>query len=333
MTDRTDQRGPVVIEIAEDDFTDTPATVPAVTDEMPAVLRAARVGPRRRGWLGRVFIAAFVLLLTTAISVAVWDFAVDMLNRNVWLGRVVMGLGVVAAFALILMLTRELAALFRLSAVEGLRNRAATARTGNIKTAQDVSKAVGKLYASRPDARWARDMMAEKAAEQVDADTLMDLTERAYLTPLDRLAAEEVRAATRQVAAATALVPLAFADVIVALTANMRMIRRIAECYGGRAGVIGSWRLFRAVAAHLIATGAVAVGDDLISSVVGGGVIAKISRRFGEGVVNGALTARVGVAAMEVCRPMPFEALKRPSVTGMVQTALTGLFQKGDGTA
>ena len=61
-------------------------------------------------------------------------------------------------------------------------------------------------------------------------------------------------------------------------------------------------------------------------SVAGGGLLSKLSRRFGEGVVNGALTARVGVAAMEVCRPMPFAALERPSVTGLVKRALTGFF-------
>ncbi|VAV93407.1 GTP-binding protein, partial [hydrothermal vent metagenome] len=65
---------------------------------------------------------------------------------------------------------------------------------------------------------------------------------------------------------------------------------------------------------------------DLISSVAGGSVLSKLSRRFGEGVVNGALTARVGVAAMEVCRPLPFERARRPSVTGVVKRALTGLF-------
>ena len=104
------------------------------------------------------------------------------------------------------------------------------------------------------------------------------------------------------------------------------MIRRIAEIYGGRSGALGNWRLTRAVMTHLVATGAVAIGDDFLSSVAGGGVLSKISRRFGEGVVNGALTARVGVAAMEVCRPLPFTALKRPSVTGLVSRALTGLF-------
>ena len=82
----------------------------------------------------------------------------------------------------------------------------------------------------------------------------------------------------------------------------------------------------RAVAAHLVATGAVAVGDDLIGSVSGGHILGKLSRRFGEGLVNGALTARVGVAAIEVCRPMPFVAAEKPRVTSLISRALTGLF-------
>jgi len=138
-----------------------------------------------------------------------------------------------------------------------------------------------------------------------------------------------VEAAARQVATVTALVPLALADVFAALTANLRMIRRIAEIYGGRSGTLGSWRVTRSVLTHLVATGAVAVGDDLIGTMAGGGVMAKISRRFGEGVVNGALTARVGVAAIEVCRPLPFMKLSKPSVSGTVKRALTGLFDKG----
>jgi putative membrane protein len=118
--------------------------------------------------------------------------------------------------------------------------------------------------------------------------------------------------------------------VVAALVSNLRMIRRIAEIYEGRSGTIGAWRLTRAVMTHLVATGAVAVGDDLIGSMAGGGLLAKVSRRFGEGVVNGALTARVGIAAMEVCRPLPFRAAPRPRVTTLLQRALTGLFGKSE---
>jgi putative membrane protein len=119
---------------------------------------------------------------------------------------------------------------------------------------------------------------------------------------------------------------MAFADVLAALMLNLGMIRAIAQVYGGRAGTLGSWRLTKIVLSHLVATGAVSVGDDLIGSIAGGGVMSKISRRFGEGIINGALTARVGIAAMEVCRPMPFVTQKRPRVTTLLQRALTGLF-------
>jgi putative membrane protein len=61
---------------------------------------------------------------------------------------------------------------------------------------------------------------------------------------------------------------------------------------------------------------------------LGGSVLSRLSRRFGEGLVNGALSARVGVAAMEVCRPLPFGPGRRPSVRSLVQRALSGLFGK-----
>ena len=116
---------------------------------------------------------------------------------------------------------------------------------------------------------------------------------------------------------------------LAALSQNVRMVRRIAEIYGAHAGFFGSWRLLRTVATHLLATGVVAVGDDLIGSVAGGHVLARLSRRFGEGVVNGALTARVGIAAMDVCRPLPFAALPRPEGLERHRPGADRALQKG----
>ena len=170
--------------------------------------------------------------------------------------------------------------------------------------------------------------MAERAGEVLDGDALLRLHEREYLGPLDQRARREVEAAARQVAAVTAVVPLALADVTAALFSNLRMIRRIAEIYGGRSGTLGTWWLTKAVFTHLVATGAVAVGDDMVGAVAGGGILSRLSRRFGEGIVNGALTARVGVAAIEVCRPLPFMELKEPRVSALIGRSLTGLFRE-----
>ena len=59
----------------------------------------------------------------------------------------------------------------------------------------------------------------------------------------------------------------------------------------------------------------VAIGDSLIQQVLGHGVAAKLSARLGEGVLNGLLTARLGLAAIEVARPLPFSALPKPALS------------------
>ncbi len=207
-----------------------------------------------------------------------------------------------------------------------MRAAATQARTQARQPAQQVLDRLDTLYQSRPDLRWARGALREQSADILDADALLDFAERQLMAPLDAEARLEIEAAAKKVAAATALVPLALVDVLVALTSNVAMIRRIAAVYGGRAGFFGSWRLLKGVAGHLLATGAVAIGDDMIGSMVGGGALSKVSRRFGEGIINGTLTARVGVVAMEICRPMPFVALKRPKASAIVKTSLLRMF-------
>lgn len=332
------KRGPVIIELDDDVAAETPAEAPPVPEvvepapEGRTMQSVAAFASRPVSRLARWLWGLLVSLVGVVISIAAWDFVTGLLARSPVLGGIVTGL--IGAFLLVLLglALREFAAFGRLRRLDGLQNDTAAAlASGQLSDAQQVTHALQRLYRHRDDTRWGRDRLAERQAEIVDADTLLALAEETLLSPLDAQVVEVVQSAARQVATVTAIVPLAFADVAVALTANIRMIRRIAEIYGGRSGAFGSWRLTRTVLTHLVATGAVAVGDDLIGSIAGGGVLSKISRRFGEGVINGALTARVGIAAMEVCRPMPFVVAERPKVTGLVRRALAGLFSRGEG--
>ncbi|MBO6775509.1 MAG: TIGR01620 family protein [Marinibacterium sp.] len=331
--------GPILFDVNPDDKREpvSVADAPPVPDadltaapEGRAMQAAALIAAQRPSRLSRWFWGSALALVGAVVSVGFWEFAMGLLDRAPLLGMAVSALVVVFLLVCVVVVVRELAALGRLRRVDGLRRASADAvQSGDLAEARVVADRLVAFYRGREDTRWGRDRFADRRGDMFDADALLGLVEDEILTPLDAAARREVEAASRQVATVTALVPLALADVATALASSLRMIRRVAEIYGGRSGVLGSWRLTRAVFAHLVATGAVAAGDDLLEPVLGGSVLSKLSRRFGEGVVNGALSARVGVAAMEVCRPLPFSERHKPSVRGIVAGALGGLFSRG----
>jgi putative membrane protein len=331
-------KGPVLFDLDADtsvrpSVADAPAVVDVPTQDAPqgqAMQIAARLAARKPSLLSRLFWGLGSVLVGAFISLAAWTFVTDLMARYPLLGTAMAVL--LSAFLLVLALValRELAAFGRLGRLDSLRHSAVQALAHeDLNAARDVTDRLVLLYKGREDTRWGRDRLAELRTDQLDAAGLLAVAEKEVLAPLDLAAQREVEAAARQVATVTALVPLALADVAAALTSNLRMIRRIAEVYGGRSGFFGSWRLTRAVLSHLIATGAVAVGDDMLEPILGGSLLGKLSRRFGEGLVNGALTARVGVAAMEVCRPLPFTSAQHPKVRSIITRSLGGLFGKG----
>jgi putative membrane protein len=334
MSDPT--KGPVMFDLEDDAPSVDPSSVPPVPDMQPVVPTGAAMqtiavlAARKPSLLGRIFWGALVALVGAVVSVAAWDFAIGLITRNAVLGYGVAALGGIVVLTLLVVILRELAAFSRLNRLDGVQIQARAALADqDLISAKTVADRIERLYRNREDLNWGMTRFKDRRGDMFDADAVLGLAEQEVLAPIDRAAEQQIQAAARQVATVTAIVPLAFADVFTALTANVRMIRQIAELYGGRSGVMGGWRLTRAVMTHLVATGAVAVGDDLIGSVAGGSLLSKLSRRFGEGIVNGALTARVGVAAMEVCRPLPFTQNRKPSVTGLVSKALSGLFQTG----
>ena len=322
---------PVLIEL--DETAQSPAEAPPIEDTHAptgqAMQTMATLAARKPSTLGRWFWRLLLSMILFFVSVSVWNFVTALVAQNPILGWIAIAFVAVFSIVCLMIILKEWAALARLSRIDTLHREAETVIAANdLSGARAFVKKLDALYAGRDDTSWARDKLAQSAGEAFDADTLLQVAEDTLMRPLDAQATREIEGAARQVATATALVPLAFADVLVALTANLRMIRRICEIYGGRSGALGGWRLTRAVITHLVATGAVAVGDDLIGSVGGGHLLGKVSRRFGEGLVNGALTARVGIAAIEVCRPLPFSKGKKPRVTGVVRRALTGLFER-----
>jgi len=314
----------------------TPADAPPPPDELPtgaAMVRVTQLAGRKRRGRGLLWAVAGSLV-TLVVSVATYDYLMGLVARYPTLGKVAVVLTGLLVLLAVGHVAKELWAFRRLARIDGFRAEAAAVHaSGDRDAAVAFSERLAGFYGGRPELRAVLERLGTQRAEVLDADAILAMTERATMEPLDAAVRAEIEVAARAVATATAIIPMAVVDVLAALSQNVRMIRRIAEIYGAHAGFFGSWRLLRMVAAHLLATGLVAVGDDMMGSVAGGHVLARLSKRFGEGVMNGALTARVGVAAMDVCRPLPFAALPRPKVSNIVGRALAGLFQREESAA
>ncbi|WAJ30678.1 YcjF family protein [Antarcticirhabdus aurantiaca] len=278
------------------------------------------VGPasprRRRGFsFGALFVGGFGLLVSLAIGLAVDQLVRDLFARNEWLGWAALGVAGAALVGALGLAGREVAALMRLSAVDAERRATLAAYSANDPHGADTAIArLVSLLANKPETAAGRRRMAELKDEVIDGADRIALAEREILGPLDIKARALVLASAKRVSVVTAVSPKALVDVSFVLFETVRLVRRMSELYGARPGTIGLVRLTRDVFAHLAVTGSIAIGDGVVGQVIGHGLAQRLSARLGEGVVNGLLTARVGLAAMDLCRPMPFMRVRRPSI-------------------
>src|SRR5262249_45205201 len=102
----------------------------------------------------------------------------------------------------------------------------------------------------------------------LDARQTLTLAERELLLPLDRLARTTIGTSGRRVSVVTSLSPAAVIPIVFVAYENFRMLRRLAEIYGGRPGFFAILRLLRLIAGHIALTGGIAFTDDLLQQVI-----------------------------------------------------------------
>ncbi|MEW5964343.1 MAG: TIGR01620 family protein [Pseudomonadota bacterium] len=260
----------------------------------------------RPGW-GSVLLSALLGLALLGIGAWFARLASAALLRDDWVGWVANGLLVVAGVAALGIAIRELAGLARLSRLTRLRKTAEAAlRAGDKRREREAVRALKSLLAARPELARPVQIFSEHEADVREAGELLRLADRELLVPLDAAARRLILGSGKRVAIVTAMLPTPLLAMVFVLYENLRLLKRLAGLYGGRPGGVGAWRLARMVVAHIVATGGVALTDDLLGQFLGQDLLRRLSRRLGEGAFNAALTARIGAAAVEVTRPLPY---------------------------
>lgn len=304
---------------------------PAVEDDCsPIVPPPSR---RRAPWAGIFWVsAAGLVLLATGLGVA--NLIEDLLNRAAWLGGIGAALAAAAVAALLAIVAREALSLARLAAIDTLRQRAAAIL---VTDDREAGRALGRdliaLTSRMPRLAGARARLESHLGDIIDGGDLVRLSERELMAPIDAEARRLVAAAAKRVSVVTAVSPRAAVDMLFVLVTALGLVRRLALLYGGRPGTLGLIKLMRHTVSHIALTGGMAASDSLIQQVIGHGVAAKLSARLGEGVLNGLFTARLGLAAVEATRPLPFTALRQPALNDIAGSLLRGSGNRGTSEA
>lgn len=291
----------------------------ATADELDALTPPPALPRKKRFSFASVLTGSLGVLVSLAVGLWADNLIRTLFERAPWLGWAALAVGIVAALSLFAIVIRETLALRRLASVQSLRDEAAKAAADN--DARQAKTAVARLVTiaeTMPATAKGRALLHDLRDDVIDGRDLIRLTETELLRPLDRQARELILAAAKRVSVVTAVSQRALVDIGYVIFESARLIRRLSELYGGRPGTLGFLKLTRNVIAHLAVTGTVAMGDSIVQQLVGHGLAAKLSARLGEGVINGLMTARIGISAMDLVRPFPFNAEKRPGISDFI---------------
>ncbi|WP_339388393.1 TIGR01620 family protein [Vibrio caribbeanicus] len=136
---------------------------------------------------------------------------------------------------------------------------------------------------------------------------ILELYDTMVVSEQDKIAVRTVSKFSTESAALIAISPLAIADMFLVAWRSIKMLDSLADIYGVELGYWSRVKLFKAVLFNMAMAGvsdlAVDASIDLLSMDLAG----KVSTRAAQGFGVGILTARLGIRAMDLLRPLKWQ--------------------------
>lgn len=292
----------------ESKFVPEAVTEPDVEEQLAQTLASK---PKRSGrWLKGILVAGSVMTGWQTL-----DYVVTAYQSADWLA-----LGwstIVAAVAAtgITALGREIVKLGRLKQRQSEREQAQQLlEADGIGQGKAFCMKLARQSAIHEDHagydRWIQSLAATHNDREV-----LELYNQMVLVHQDKLARRLVAKYSSEAAVMVAVSPLAVADMLLVAWRNFKLIEQVAAVYGVELGYWSRIRLVKLVLANMAVAGATEViadtGMDMLSMDLAG----RMSTRVAQGVGVGLLTGRLGLKAISLMRPLPWQADQQPKLS------------------
>jgi len=286
---------------------------PAIALPHPSALSQIKV--LNSGFLLLWLLGAAFLLMLAVFIVDTVGFLHQHYQQHVWLGNVFLLLIIAIAAALVLLSWRIYQDIKTLRVLSALQRRGQQLFESNsYGDARAYLNQIAQLYQHRADVKPQIDRFQLMVNDSYDDREMCTLFANQVMHVIDQQAYSIVSQRAKETAFMVMISQIALLDTLLTLWRNVRMIRDIAVLYGGRPGFLGSLKLVGGVLQNLIYADVSELLADTTAEILGGSVLSVMSAQVAQGVGSGVLTARLGVQAMQLCRPLPFSATQKPRV-------------------
>jgi len=254
-------------------------------------------------WLWRVVIALVALMVCVeTVNFFITGFTSSPISTSIY-GIILAGLTIITGGAL----WRELSGLRQLKRRQSLKKQATDtiANEAPLNVEQfchQLSKALPCDVMSNQEVKWQEALTGPHSDSE-----LLQLYSKTVLSNVDKKVIAEISKFSTEAVVLVALSPVALIDMLVILWRNLRMLDKISGLYGLKLGYWSRLKLIKQVFINMAYAGASELATDFGTEMVGADLLGKMSARLAQGLGAGLLTSRLGLRAMHLCRPLPFD--------------------------
>lgn len=279
--------------------------------------------PKKDRWaLKTILVSGFALTAFQTIENVVTSLSSFDLLSLAWSG-LFGGIASIAGVACY----KEFSALTRLKKHEADKNSVEhIINSGGVSQAKPLCQAMAKSANSNLSASYDRwEHQASKT--HTDKDTF-ELFDALVLQEQDIAAQKLIIKSASESAVLVALSPLAIVDVLLVAWRNLRLLDQIAALYGVELSYWSRMRLMRLVLMNLAFAGAAEALSDVGADLLSVDMLGRVSMSVAQGLGVGLLTARIGIKAMEMMRPLPYLSAPKPKLKDMRKQLLSVIMSK-----